>query len=137
MAKTFKGTLESGKGYTTRSGAKREGIVARIEKDYKDRSISMWLREDETTREDLLDVTVKGNVTGGYFSTITDWRGTFEEFVGLLISDGVSTTAIDHDELKEAFHKNLQSLRYDLGGSLADLVEDVLAQTLQEISSAK
>ena len=137
MAKTFKGTLESGKGHTTRSGAKREGIVARIEKDYKDRSISMWLRESEATREDRLDVTVKGNAQDGHYGTITDWRGTFEEFAALLISDGVSTTAIDHDELKEAFHKNLQSLRYDLGGSLADLVEDVLAQTLQEISSTK
>ena len=82
-------------------------------------------------------MTVKGNAQDGHYGTIADWRGTFEEFAALLISDGVSTTAIDHDELKEAFHKNLQSLRYDLGGSLADLVEDVLAQTLREISSAK
>lgn len=137
MAKTFKGTLESGRGFTTRSGARREGIVARIEKHYKDRSISMWLREREATREDRLDVTVKGSAQDGHYGTIADWRGTFEEFAALLISDDMSTTAIDHDELKEAFHKNLQSLRYDLGGSLADLVEDVLAQTLREISSAK
>ena len=137
MAKTFKGTLESGKGCTTRSGARREGIVAQIEKGYKDRSISMWLREDETTREDLLDVTVKGNAQDGHYGTIADWHGSFEEFVALLSNDDSEITAIDCDELKAAFHKNLQTLRYDLGGSLADLVEDVLAKTLQEISSTK
>lgn len=137
MTKTFKGTLGSGRGFTTRSGAKREGIVAQIEKGYKDRSISMWLRENEATREDRLDVTVKGNAQDGHYGTIADRYGSFDEFVALLSNDDSENTAIDHDELKEAFHKNLQSLRYDLGGSLADLVEDVLAHTLQEISSAK
>ena len=73
----------------------------------------------------------------GHYGTIADWRGSLDEFAALLNNDGEPAVAINCDELKEAFHKNLQSLRYDLGGSLADLVEDVLAQTLREISSAK
>ena len=37
--------------------------------------------------------------------------------------------------IKGAFHDALQGLRYDLGGSLADLVEDALASTLSRVNN--
>lgn len=40
------------------------------------------------------------------------------------------------DQLKAEFHKELHKLRCDLGGSLADMVEDALAAAIRRVEAA-
>lgn len=44
---------------------------------------------------------------------------------------------VDSAELKARFHEELRVLRYDLGGSLADMVEDCLAADIKAVDGKR